>query len=88
MRREAAPRVRIDASQTLGGFLPQSHRPDRHPFDIELVTPERGRFSDYDNDNDNDNDYDYDYDYDNGMVLKAFSDQVVLRMSEPFLTVC
>jgi len=47
------PRVTIDASQTLGGFLPPSHRPDRNPVDIELLTPKRHRFSDYDYDNDN-----------------------------------
>jgi len=48
--------VTIDASQTLGGSLPPSHRPDRNPVDIERLTPKRHRFSDYDNDNDNDND--------------------------------
>jgi len=47
--------VTIDASQTLGGFLPPSHRPDRNPVDIERLTPKRHRLSDYDNDNDNDN---------------------------------
>jgi len=52
--------VTIDAAQTLGGFLPPSHRPDRNPVDIERLTPKRYRFSDcdydYDNDSDNDND--------------------------------
>jgi len=54
------PRVTIDASQTLGGFLPPNHRPDRNPVDIERLTPKRDRFSDYDYDNDNDNDKDKD----------------------------
>jgi len=52
------PRVTIDASQTLGGFLHPSHRPDRNPVDIERLTARRHRFSDYDYDNDNDNDKD------------------------------
>jgi len=51
------PRVTIDPSQTLGGFLPPSHRPDRNPVDIERLTPKSDRFYDYD--------YDYDYDNDN-----------------------
>jgi len=50
------PRVTIDASQTLGGFLPPRHRPDRNPVDIERLTPKRDRLFDYDNDNDNDKD--------------------------------
>ena len=56
MVRREVPRVTVDASQTLGGFLPPSHRSDRNPVDIERLTPKRHRFSDYDNDNDNDND--------------------------------
>jgi len=62
VRREAAPRVMINASQPLGRLLQPSHRPDRNPVDIELVTAKRRRFFDYDNDNDNDNDKDRDKD--------------------------
>jgi len=54
------PRVTIDASQTLGGFLPPSRRPDRNPVEIERQTRKRHRFSDYDYDNDNDNGKDKD----------------------------
>jgi len=50
--------VTIDASQTLGGFLPPRRRADRNPVDIERLTPKRHGFSDYDYDNDNDNDND------------------------------
>jgi len=53
VRREVS-RVTIDASQTLGGSLKPSHRPDRNPVDIERLTPERHRFFDYDYDNDKD----------------------------------
>jgi len=56
------PCVAIDASQTLGGFLPPGHRLDRKPVDIERLTAERHRFSDYDYDNDNDKDQDKDKD--------------------------
>jgi len=52
--------VTIDASQTLGGVLPPSHRADRNPVDIERQTPKRHRVSDYDYDYDNDNDKDKD----------------------------
>jgi len=54
------PRVTIAASQTLGGFAPPSHRPDRDPVGIERLTPERHRFFDYDHDYDNENDKDKD----------------------------
>jgi len=49
--------VTIDASQTLGGVLPPSHRPDRNPVEVERLTAKRLRFSVYE--------YEYDYDYDN-----------------------
>jgi len=62
MVRREVPRVTIHASQTLGGFLPPNHRPDRDPVDIELLTARRHRFFDYDNDNDKDNDKDKDKD--------------------------
>jgi len=58
VRREAVPRVRIYGSQTLAGFLPPSHGPERDPVDIELLTSKRDRFFDYDYDYDNDNDDD------------------------------
>jgi len=57
MGRCEVPRVTIDASQTLGGFLRPSHRAERNPVDIERLTSERLCFFDYD--------YDYDYDNDN-----------------------
>jgi len=61
------PRVTIDTSQTLGSFLPPSHRRDRKPVGIERLPPKRHRFFDnYDYDNDNDNDNDKDKDKDNG----------------------
>jgi len=50
MVRREVPRVTIDASETLGGFLQPSQRPDRNPVDIERLTPKRHRFSDNDND--------------------------------------
>jgi len=53
---EAVPRVPIDASQPLGGFLPPNHRRERNPVDIERLTPKSDRFYDYDYDYDNDND--------------------------------
>ena len=59
MLRREVPRVTIDASQSLGGFLPPSHRPGRNSVDIARQTPKRHRLSDWDCD------YDYDYDNDN-----------------------
>jgi len=59
------PRVTIDASQTLDGFLPPSHRPGRNAVDIERMTAKRNRFFDYDYDYDNDNDKDKDKENDN-----------------------